>query len=61
MPSSHYRALSRAFSPKILIRNNSKFPFSFQVYRTAKQNKDKGIVSEGVLLYGFGDGGGGPS
>lgn len=28
---------------------------------TLKNNKDKGIVKDGMLLYGFGDGGGGPT
>ena len=31
------------------------------VLKTCDQNKEKGVVSDGMLLYGFGDGGGGPT
>lgn len=31
------------------------------VLKTRDQNKEKGVVSDGMLLFGFGDGGGGPT
>lgn len=31
------------------------------VLKTRDQNKDKGVVSDGMLLFGYGDGGGGPT
>eukprot|EP00111_Clytia_hemisphaerica_P022399 TCONS_00065842-protein len=46
------------FPPADTYESNCSFK---DIYKTSKQNKDKGVVSEGVLLYGFGDGGGGPS
>jgi len=29
--------------------------------KTVKNNKDKGLVNHSALLFGFGDGGGGPT
>lgn len=29
--------------------------------KTVKNNRDKGRVNSGIVLYGFGDGGGGPT
>lgn len=33
----------------------------FQVLKTVKNNKDKGRVNHSAFLFGFGDGGGGPT
>ena len=45
----------------IVKRVTPKYCFSSQVIKTAKQLKDKGQVHASMLLYGHGDGGGGPS
>lgn len=33
----------------------------WQLVKTVRNNRDKGRVNHGALLFGFGDGGGGPS
>lgn len=44
-----------------LYSQSDTFFFSFQVLKTVTQLKDKGQTHASMLLYGHGDGGGGPT
>ena len=44
-----------------VIYGGTSVAFFFQVVKTAKNLKDKGRAHGSMLLYGHGDGGGGPS